>query len=149
MWQITYLISPPDIFDEREVIRKRLRNLRDQLGTSRPLVGKEAERWEALLKTLREDEVASLNRQVDRFNLVVPMMRAQMFHFSLESEAKKILEEEVLSRRLQEAEDGEEASTPNDEQKKEAVTLNDSLAGAMMKALQEVLNNIGNIRSKR
>ena len=148
MWQITYLISPPDIFDEREVIRKRLRNLRDQLGTSRPLVGKEAERWEALLKTLREDEVASLNRQVDRFNLVVPMMRAQMFHFSLESEAKKILEEEVLRQRLQEAKE-EEASNPNDEQKKEAVTLNDSLAGAMMKALQEVLNNIGNIRSKR
>ena len=111
-------------------------------------MGKEAERWEALLKTLREDEVASLNRQVDRFNLVVPMMRAQMFHFSLESEAKKILEEEVLRQRLQEAKE-EEASNPNDEQKKEAVTLNDSLAGAMMKALQEVLNNIGNIRSKR
>ncbi len=64
-----------------------------KLGPERPLVGKQAALWEAGLRRLRDSDTARLNREIDRYNLVVPMMREQLFHFALDAEAKRILDE--------------------------------------------------------
>ena len=39
----------------------------------------------------KQDELLkNLNKNIDRFNLIVPMMKSQMFHFNLKREADKI-----------------------------------------------------------
>ena len=48
-----------------------------------------------------EEILRNLNKNIDRFNLIVPMMKSQMFHFNLKKEADKIyshcLEEQKLT----------------------------------------------------
>ena len=38
------------------------------------------------------DSVRNVNKQIDKFNLIVPILQGQMFQFNMKSEAKKILE---------------------------------------------------------
>jgi len=48
--------------------------------------------WERTLCSLKTSEVLNLNKSIDKYNLVVPMLRGQMFHFQLEKEVKKVIE---------------------------------------------------------
>ncbi len=74
---------------------------------------------------MADKDVAKLNREVDRFNLVVPMMRAQMFHFRLDLEAKRILEEALPP--LQEGPKTSEVSKITQKVKRERGVLADMI----------------------
>ena len=37
-----------------------------------------------------ENEVSHLNKTIDKYNLMVPMMQSQIFHFNLSKEAEKV-----------------------------------------------------------
>ncbi len=52
--------------------------------------------WAQVLENFRENEVKSLNKDVDKFNLMVPMIRSQIFHFNLDSEAEKVWNDEIV-----------------------------------------------------
>ena len=45
-----------------------------------PLTAKEREWWERECEKLETEDVKKLNKLIDQFNLVVPMMKGQMFH---------------------------------------------------------------------
>ena len=48
--------------------------------------------WKKYCELIEKDDelLRTLNKNIDRFNLIVPMMKSQMFHFNLKREAEKI-----------------------------------------------------------
>ena len=46
--------------------------------------------WQDLLSYLRENSVKKLNKDIDKFNLMVPLLHVQTVHFNLDKEAKKV-----------------------------------------------------------
>ena len=75
-------------------IRDQLKIIRGRVGPP-PLGKRETEIWDAVLNALADGDVRSVNRNIDKYNLVVPMMHGQMFHFDLAREADKVLREHV------------------------------------------------------
>eukprot|EP00095_Tigriopus_kingsejongensis_P009811 maker-scaffold239_size242058-snap-gene-0.15 protein:Tk09811 transcript:maker-scaffold239_size242058-snap-gene-0.15-mRNA-1 annotation:"j domain-containing protein" len=80
-----------DIRVEIDRIRKAIEKKRTTLGTF-PLVGSELKAWTSFCESLQSD-VRSLNRSIDNYNLMVPMLNGQMFHYDLERETLKVLEQ--------------------------------------------------------
>ncbi|KAK9501902.1 hypothetical protein O3M35_012538 [Rhynocoris fuscipes] len=78
-----------EITEEKEKIKTTLANNRMKLGVL-PLTRDECKCWEEIKKDL-ETEVKALNQKIDFYNLVVPLLNKQQFHFNLEKEAEKIL----------------------------------------------------------
>ena len=86
------------------IFRAQMHNIREQLKVMRRRLGpppfgrQELHTWDtvlAALAALAGGDVASVNRNIDKYNLVVPMMHGQMFHFDLAREADKVLREHV------------------------------------------------------
>lgn len=50
------------------------------------------------------DELGKLNKKVDNFNLIVPLMSRQMVHYSVKRELEKILKTDQLLRQEKERE---------------------------------------------
>lgn len=79
-----------DIMETTDLITKILRTERKKLGPV-PLSISEDNVWESVSEKV-EEKVKTLNRTIDKFNLVVPIMDKQMLHFSLEKEKAQVLE---------------------------------------------------------
>ena len=73
-------------------IREQLKVMRRRLGPP-PFGRQELHTWDTVLAALAGGDVASVNRNIDKYNLVVPMMNGQMFHFDLAKEAAKVLQD--------------------------------------------------------
>jgi len=80
-----------DIRDQFDVLRAELRRVRQTLGPG-PLNQTKLDKWNAFYTRLERHQVTDLNRRIDKFNLIVPMLNGQMFHFNLEAEARDIME---------------------------------------------------------
>jgi len=80
-----------EIRDQSDAIRGELTTKRQTLGPA-PLSGQSIGEWNLFMKRLENDSVKMVNKQVDKFNLIVPNFNSQMFHFNLTREASKILE---------------------------------------------------------
>ena len=53
-------------------------------------------RWKRYIEdTAFDDDVTNLNKSIDKYNLMVPTMNSQMFHFNIFKEANKIFERTV------------------------------------------------------
>uniref|UniRef100_A0A8C5MG71 DnaJ heat shock protein family (Hsp40) member C28 n=1 Tax=Leptobrachium leishanense TaxID=445787 RepID=A0A8C5MG71_9ANUR len=81
-------------------IRETIVKLRSEALTSRkrlgdPMTQAKRERWDEVCQGLRED-IARLNKKINDFNLVVPLLNRQMVHFSAEKEISRA-EETYLS----------------------------------------------------
>jgi len=87
----TWITYQKDIRDHSVRIREKLKKERAKIGPL-PLNLKDEQFWEELLNHLQPD-VKSLNTRIDTYNLVVPILNKQMFHFNLEEEAEKVLKE--------------------------------------------------------
>ena len=74
-----WILLQKDVQDEKARVRRVLEMRRERLGPL-PLPEKEREIWESECERLERDEIRNLNKMIDQFNLVVPMMNAQMFH---------------------------------------------------------------------
>ncbi len=81
-----------DIRNDMEGIRDMLSRRSHELFIigKRKTVEDVMELWRIFLDKLSQNEVRALNKNIDQYNLVVPMMHGQMFHFELEKEAAKI-----------------------------------------------------------
>ncbi len=79
-----------EIAEERRKIRDKLQEKRKTLGPN-PLNKAEMESWRDFCTTLRDEDVMRLNKKVDKFNLVVPLMTAQVFRFDIDAEVNKII----------------------------------------------------------
>lgn len=85
-YQPPWVVTHRDIREKAAHIRKRLLEGRSRLTD--PMTPKELSQWEQLCASV-EEELVKLNKMVDNYNLVVPMLKMQMVHFSLTREMER------------------------------------------------------------
>lgn len=85
-YQPPWVVTQRDIREGIAHIRKRLLVGRARLGD--PMTPIEQSQWEQLSASVKE-ELVKLNKTVDNYNLVVPMLTMQMVHFSLSRETDR------------------------------------------------------------
>ncbi|XP_070821614.1 dnaJ homolog subfamily C member 28 [Chaetodon trifascialis] len=82
-YQPPWVVTQRDIRENAAQIRKKLLDGCARLGD--PMIPKEHSQWEQLCQSV-EEELVKLNKIVDTYNLIVPMLSMQMVHFSLSRE---------------------------------------------------------------
>lgn len=82
-YQPPWVVTQRDIREAIAHIRKRLLVGKARLGD--PMTPIEQSQWEQLSASVQE-ELVKLNKTVDSYNLIVPMLTIQMVHFSLSRE---------------------------------------------------------------
>ncbi|KAM9783901.1 dnaJ homolog subfamily C member 28-like [Syngnathus typhle] len=93
-YQPPWVLTQRDIREAADRIRGRL--LDGRVGLGEALGPTERLRWEELCAHA-EEELAKVNKKVDSYNLIVPMLHMQMVHFSLAREVRRA--EEAAGRR--------------------------------------------------
>ncbi|NXA09163.1 DJC28 protein, partial [Sapayoa aenigma] len=97
-YQPEWILLQKEIRETIERLRKSVVASRRKLGE--PMAPSEQEQWDRICEQFMED-IRKLNKRVDNFNLVVPILSRQMVHFSPEKEivraqkTYKALREEV------------------------------------------------------
>lgn len=114
--------QPPWVVTQRD-IREAVAHIRAQLLEARarfgePMTPKEQNQWEELCVSMRE-ELAKLNKLVDNYNLIVPMLNMQMVHFSMSREAERALKA-ARQHRLDQQRERERERERRKEEKKRA-----------------------------
>jgi DnaJ family protein C protein 28 len=84
-----------EIRDESESLAEKLREERSKLHS--PLEPGEDYRWQESIDKCQE-ATTKLNKKIDKFNLIVPVMNKQMMHVQLARIADEILKEQPESR---------------------------------------------------
>ncbi|KAM9310132.1 dnaJ homolog subfamily C member 28 isoform 2-T2 [Pholidichthys leucotaenia] len=85
-YQPPWVVTQRDIREAAAQIRGRLLEGRVRLGD--PMVPGERVEWERLCAS-EEEELTKLNKMVDSYNLIAPMLNMQMVHFSLSREVER------------------------------------------------------------
>ena len=100
-----WIMLKRDIIDQRNDLKKMLFTKCEEIVTNdrkrkqkKPsetpkILEANAEReWKKYCDLVEKEEelLKTLNKNINRFNLIVPMMKSQMFHFNLKREADKI-----------------------------------------------------------
>jgi len=78
-----------DIREMKEKIRNDMMKFRQKLGPA-PLTDEKRESWISFCDQLKSDEVKTINKMIEKFNLIVPNMNNQMFLYNVEPDAEKI-----------------------------------------------------------
>lgn len=86
-----------------------------------PMTAKEQSQWEELCASAQED-LAKLNKMVDNYNLIVPMLNMQMVHYSLSREVDRAVKG-VHQRRLDQQKEREKEKERRKEEKKRANSM--------------------------
>lgn len=86
-----WIMLKKEIQDDANKIRDLLKKKRATLGPI-PLNEEEVIKWRQFCSELEKKEVKALNKCIDKFNLVVPIMTSQTFHFHLDRESDLILQ---------------------------------------------------------
>ncbi|XP_047454099.1 dnaJ homolog subfamily C member 28 [Mugil cephalus] len=115
-YQPPWVVTQRDIREAAAHVRRRLLDGRARLGD--PMTAQERRQWEELCASVGE-ELVKLNKTVDNYNLVVPMLHMQMVHFSLSREAERA-ERGAEKRRLDQQREREEERERRKEEKKRA-----------------------------
>lgn len=82
-YQPPWVVTQRDIRETTAKIRNKLLEGRSKL--SDPMTPKEHSQWEQVCASV-EEELVKLNKMVDNYNLIVPMLNMQMVHFSMSRE---------------------------------------------------------------
>ncbi|XP_035478979.1 dnaJ homolog subfamily C member 28 [Scophthalmus maximus] len=118
-YQPAWVVMQRDIREATAQIRKRLLEGRARLGD--PMAPGEHGQWDQLCAAAGE-ELAKLNKTVDNYNLIVPMLNMQMVHFSLSREIERAAKG-AQQRRLEQREREREREWRKEERKRDnAVT---------------------------
>lgn len=115
-YQPPWVITQRDIRETTAQIRDRLLDGRARLGD--PMTPRERAQWEQLCGSVGE-ELVKLNKMVDNLNLMVPMLRMQMVHFSLAREIDRA-EKGAHQRRQDQEKEREKERERRKEEKKRA-----------------------------
>lgn len=114
-YQPAWVVSQRDIRETTAQIRKKLLEGRARLGD--PMTPKEQNQWEQLCAST-EDELAKLNKMVDNYNLIVPMLNMQMVHFGLQREIDRAVKEAEQCRLDQQREREKERERRKEEKRR-------------------------------
>ncbi|XP_047214652.1 dnaJ homolog subfamily C member 28 [Girardinichthys multiradiatus] len=85
-YQPPWVVMQHDIRENAAQIRNRLLEGRARLGD--PMTPAEQNQWEQMCRSIQE-ELGKLNKMVDNYNLIVPVLSMQMVHFSLSRETER------------------------------------------------------------
>lgn len=94
-----WILLQKEIRDDLEQLKEVLRNDRAKLHF--PLALNEGFEWSKMVQKV-ENKAKDVNKKIDKFNLVVPVLDKQMVHFQLARIAEKILKEEPTTRPVDE-----------------------------------------------
>ncbi|XP_070768706.1 dnaJ homolog subfamily C member 28 [Enoplosus armatus] len=114
-YQPPWVVTQRDIRETIAQIRNRLLEGRARLGD--PMTPKEHSQWEQLCASV-EEEVVKLNKMVDNYNLIVPMLNMQMVHFSLSRETDRAVKGSRQHRLDQQREREKERERRKEEKKR-------------------------------
>lgn len=115
-YQPPWVVTQRDIREATAQIRNRLLQGRARLGD--PMTPKEHSQWEQLCASV-EEELVKLNKTVDNYNLIVPMLSMQMVHFSLSREIDRAVKG-ACQHRLDQQKEREKDRQRRKEEKKRA-----------------------------
>lgn len=87
-YQPEWVVAQKEIRDTIKKMRDRLQEARSRLGS--PMRHAEQLRWKEHCSDFA-DQLKELNKKVDTFNLIVPLMNLQVVHFSFTKEVEKVL----------------------------------------------------------
>ncbi|XP_076120202.1 dnaJ homolog subfamily C member 28 [Alosa pseudoharengus] len=90
-YQPEWIVTQKEIRERLAKLRSGLLEARGRLGE--PMRSHEQLRWQELCGNFAVD-LAKLNKRVDTFNLIVPLLSRQMVHFSLKREVERALRED-------------------------------------------------------
>lgn len=114
-YQPPWVVTQRDIRETTAQIRKRLLEGRARLGEAMTL--KEENQWEQLCASVEED-LMKLNKLVDNYNLIVPMLKMQMVHFSMAREIERAVKGADQHRLEQQREREKERERRKEEKKR-------------------------------
>lgn len=115
-YQPPWVVTQRDIRETTARLRSKLLEGRARLGD--PMTAKEQSQWEELCASAQED-LAKLNKMVDNYNLIVPMLNMQMVHFSLSREVDRAVKG-VHQRRMDQQRERDKEKEKRMEEKKRA-----------------------------
>lgn len=115
-YQPPWVVTQRDIRETTAKIRNKLLEGRAKL--SDPMTPKEHSQWEQVCASVEEDLV-KLNKMVDNYNLIVPMLNMQMVHFSMSREIDRAVKG-ACQRRLEQETAREKERERRKEEKKRA-----------------------------
>lgn len=118
-YQPPWVVTQRDIRESTAHIRKRLLEGRARFGD--PMTSIEHRQWEQLCASV-EEELVKLNKMVDNYNLIVPMLNMQMVHFSLSREMDRAVRG-AQQHRLEQQREREKERERRKEERKRANTV--------------------------
>ncbi|KAI4901341.1 hypothetical protein NFI96_010218 [Prochilodus magdalenae] len=98
-YQPEWIVAQKEIRENIKKMREGLQEVRSRLGS--PMKHSEQLRWKEHCAAFA-DELKKLNKKVDTFNLIVPLMSLQMVHFSMAKEVDKVLKADQEHRKEKE-----------------------------------------------
>ncbi|XP_067094624.1 dnaJ homolog subfamily C member 28 [Osmerus mordax] len=126
-YQPPWIVMQRDIRETTAQLRERLLKGRAKSGESMTL--RENAQWQQLCGSIGE-ELVNLNKMVDNFNLVVPMLSRQMVHFSLDREIA-IAEKAAYQHRQEREMERETEKERREERKKTKVGTQQTTQGLL------------------
>ncbi|KAM4044808.1 dnaJ homolog subfamily C member 28 [Anomaloglossus baeobatrachus] len=85
-YQPEWIVLQKEIRETIDKLRQDLVASRKKLGD--PMTSRQETQWTEIRETFRED-ITKLNKRINDFNLVVPLMSRQMVHFKVEKEISR------------------------------------------------------------
>ncbi|KAF3692257.1 DnaJ -like protein subfamily C member 28 [Channa argus] len=113
-YQPPWVVTQRDIRETTAKIRTKLLEGRARL--SDPMTPKDHRQWEQLCASV-EEELIKLNKMVDNYNLIVPMLNMQMVHLSLSREIDRAVKGACQCRLDQQKEREKERERRKEEKK--------------------------------
>lgn len=110
-----WVLLEKEIREAREDLRNSLKSVRKQLGPI-PLTTEEEKRWSAC-QDLLQPKMAAMNKKINHYNLLVPLLKQQVTHFPLQREAERILKEGPSSTRQEQ----QQEEQPSDEKERQGM----------------------------
>ncbi|XP_019948742.2 dnaJ homolog subfamily C member 28 [Paralichthys olivaceus] len=115
-YQPAWVVTQRDIREMTAQFRKRLLEGRARLGD--PMSPMEHSQWDQLCASV-EEQLVKLNKMVDNYNLIVPMLNMQMVHFSMSREIDRAVKG-AHQHRLEQQREREKERQRRKEEKKRA-----------------------------
>ena len=78
-----------DIREGKEKIKKEMREFRQRLGPS-PLNKDSFDKWSDYCDRIEREDVRTVNKMIEKFNLIVPNMNNQMFPYNFQKDKVNI-----------------------------------------------------------
>ncbi|XP_036400624.1 dnaJ homolog subfamily C member 28 [Megalops cyprinoides] len=114
-YQPQWIVAQKEIRETVDKLRAGLLGYRAKLGD--PLTPAEQAQWQQHCQSF-SDDLVRLNKKVDNFNLIVPLLSKQMVHFSLQRELDRALqadrERRLEKRRQREANEERDRANTNE-----------------------------------